>query len=309
MQRTPKTSPSAEPIPSDDPIALVQQEGIRLPSFPDILARLESELSKEEVHFGRIAGLVRMDPVVSGQILRLANSAWYSRGGQPVQDLSRAMVRLGLPLTRDLVQALIVPSLFSETGGVLDQAVFWKHSFAVALQAQSLGRMLNLPREQMELIWTAGILHDVGAMLWDLLATAKLQRFVAALSGDEGATRNYREIEKAWLGVDHAALGAAFLQRTWKLPDEIVRLVGAHEDPVALEGEPRLHRPALCIHVAEVLCEEKGVHWLPGTVGRAGTLGPVFETMGLGEDDLAGMVEEVGQVVNHADAMLASTRR
>lgn len=294
--------------PSDDPIALIQQEGIRLPSFPDLLARLDRELRQEEVNFGRIAGLVRMDPVVSGQLLRLANSSWYARGGQPVQDLSRAMIRLGLPITRGLVQALIMPSLFGAGGGVLDQGAFWKHSFAVALQAQSIGRMLNLPREQMELIWTAGILHDIGALLCDILAAAKLGKFIAGLS-PEGRYSNYLELETIAMGVDHATLGSTFLQRTWKLPGDIVSVVRCHEDPFELDGGDRVYKPTLCIHLAEVLCEDRGVNWLPGKGARTGDLGPVLDAMGLGGDVLQVMSEEVDQVVQHADGMLASARR
>ena len=293
-----------------DPLELVVGETIRLPGFPDLLLRLEQELKREDVDVSRIAGLVRMDPVVSGQILRLANSSWYDRGGKPVQDLTRAVIRLGLPLTRDLVRALILPSLFSKGGGALDSSLYWRHSFAVALLAQSLGRLQNLSREQMDLLWVAGILHDVGALLCDLLATDKLRIYMAYLAkAGEGEARRGREQEKAILGAELAELGGAFLQRTWKLPDGIVNVVRFHDDPEWLEAEPEIGRPGLCIHAAEVLCEARGVDWMPGSARSLDEVEPLLRRMGLGALDVAAIVEEVDQVVRAADGMLASMKK
>lgn len=306
-QRVP-TSPTSQPT-SDDSLELILGESIRLPSFPDLLLRLDAELKRDDVNVSRVAGLVRMDPVVSGQILRLANSSWFDRGGKPIQDLTRAMIRLGLPLTRDLVRALILPSLFGKGGGVLDSNAYWRHSFAVALLAQSLGRLQNLSREQMDLLWVASILHDVGALLSDLLAAEKLRIYLKYLAAEGDVCRRGAQQERAILGVELAVLGATFLQRTWKLPDAIVRVVEAHDDPSRLEGDHEAYRPALCVHVAEVICEVRGVDWLPGSRRSLDILAPTLEKMGLGPEDVAAIADEVDRVVTSADAMLGTARR
>lgn len=298
-----------KPLP-DDPLELVVGESIRLPGFPDILLRLDRELKREDVNVSRVAGLVRMDPVVSGQILRLANSSWYDRGGKPVQDLTRAVIRLGLPLTRDLVRALILPSLFGNGGGVLDSNRYWRHSFAVALLSQSLGRLQNLSREQMDLLWVAGILHDVGALLCDLLAAEKLRLYMAYLAGAKGGeSRRGREQEKTILGAELAELGGTFLLRTWKLPEGIVRMIRFHDDPDRLESEADIYRPALCVHVAEILCEARGVDWMPGPGRSLDEAGAMLRKMGLGSEDVAAIAEEVDQVIRSANEMLGSAKK
>jgi len=303
---------SASSAASDDPVELILKETIRLPSFPDILLRLDEELRRDQVDFARVASLVRMDPVLSGQILRVANSAWYSQGSAPIKDLMRAMIRLGLPATRGIVQALLLPSLFPQ-GSSLDMGAYWRHSFAVALHAQSIGRMLHLPADRMNLLWTAGILHDIGAVLFDLLAGEKLRTFLRAIAADDGgmirASADFSSLESKWLGTDHAVLGSAFLQRTWNLPDEIVRIVRFHEDPMALRSDPEAFRTVMPLHVAEVLCEERGVNWLPCKGHRLEELGPIWEAMKMGPEVVVAMSEEVDQVVRHADTLLASGRK
>lgn len=300
-------SASKSPAASSNPLDLVVGEAIQLPSFPDLLLRLDKELKNDEVNFGRISGLVRMDPVISGQILRLANSTWYSRGGQPVQDLSRAMIRLGLPLTKELVQALVMPSLFGKGGGVLDHGAYWRHSLSVALHAQSIGRMLNLPKEQMELLWMAGILHDIGAILCDIIAPEKLRMFFAVAHGAKDGELDLADLEMKWLGVEHATLGATFLHRTWHLPEDIVEVVGGHEHPMELPAQSKTFRPALCIHVADLLCEGHGAIWLPCRERGVEQLDPALEILGLGPDTLLEMADEVEQIVKHADSLLASS--
>lgn len=311
---SPENSPSRRVFSegSDDPVDQILKESIRLPSFPDVLLRLDDELRRDQVDFARVASLVRMDPVLSGQILRVANSAWYSRGGPPVNDLVRAIIRLGLPATSAIVQALLLPSLFPQ-GTSLDFAGYWRHSFAVALQAQSLGRMLKLPADRMHILWTAGILHDIGAILFDLLAGEKLRALLRALSADgeelilsEGS---FASLESKWLGADHAMLGSAFLQRTWHLPEQIVQLVRHHENPMALKGDAAAFRTVLPLHVAEVLCEERGVNWLPCRGHRLDELGPIWEEMKMGPETIGAMAEEVDLVVQHADALLSKGAR
>ncbi|HOX53610.1 MAG TPA: HDOD domain-containing protein, partial [Fibrobacteria bacterium] len=220
-----------------DPVELILKEGVQLPSLPEVLLKLDRELASEEADLAKIAKLVGMDPVLSGQVLRLANSSWYNPGGKSIQDLSRALVRLGIPTTRDLVHALVIPALFPKQGSAIDLARFWRHSFAVALFAQAIGKRLRLDRQEMEVLWTAGLLHDIGALVFDLVSKENFRRILKLCNEDpfadpkeEMSSVDLPSLEREWMGADHASLGAVFLQKYWKLPDPIVWCIRYHLD-------------------------------------------------------------------------------
>jgi len=292
-----------------DPLKVVMEEGAKLPSLPEVLLRLDRELAKDDVDLARIGKLVGMDPVLSGQILRLANSAWYSRGGKPVQELSRALIRLGVPTTKELVHALVMPSLFPKRGGNIDMDAFWKHSFAVALFAQAIGRRLKLPREKMDLLWTAGLLHDIGALLLDLVASETYRRLIRICGqeleeGLDPQPIDLCALEREWLGTDHAAMGATFLQKFWKLPDNLVWCVRYHEDLGWALEEPEALQSILPIHVAVTLCDQNSVSWVPPRARRSGELGEAWKKLGFGDEAVAEMAVEVEKALEQADLML-----
>ena len=297
--------------PTTDPVELLLREGTKLPSFPDVLMRLGSELRSEDSDLAKIAKLIGMDPVLSGQILRMANSAWYSRGGTPVQDLSRALIRIGLPTTKQLVDAMVLPSLFASKNGAFDLRAYWKHSFGVALFAQGIGRKLKLDRTGLDMLWTAGLLHDIGALLFDLLSRETYRKLIrigeqesVADDDPEPSPIDFPALEKEWLGTDHASLGAVFLEKHWKIPKEIVWCVRYHEDPGWALEEPEAVKTILPIHVADLLCEERGASWLPRRARRESHLGKAWDKMGLSERDVAELTIEVDRALEQSEQLL-----
>lgn len=302
---------AAMAVPSEkDPLETILAEAGKLPSVPEVLLKLDRELKSDDVDLAKVAKLVGMDPVLSGQILRMANSAWYSRGGKPVQELSRGLIRLGLPVTRDLVHALVMPSLFPRGGSSIDLDKFWKHSFAVALFAQSIGRRLKLDREGMEVLWTAGLLHDIGALLFDMVAKENFRRILrmagqdAFADGEDPTPVDLSALEREWLGADHANMGATFLQKFWKLPDTIVWCVRYHDDLGWALDEPEAVKTILPIHVANRLCDERSVTWVPERARPTGHLGPAWSKMGFSEADADEISAEVEVALEQSEMLL-----
>lgn len=295
--------------PTVDPLELILKESAKLPNLPEVLLNLDKELGKENVDFHKVGSLVGMDPVLSGQILRLANSSWYSPGGHPIQDLPRALIRLGVPTTRQLVHALVMPSLFPKNRGEIDLDAFWRHSFAVALFAQAIGKRLKLARAQLDLLWTAGLLHDIGALVFDMTAPAtykRLLRICATEATDSVQPQpvDFCALEREWLGADHATMGSTFLERFWKLPADIVWCVRYHEDPGWSLHEVQARNSIVPIHIASGLCEERGVSWLPPRARGHASLAPAWEVIGFAESAAEEMAREVDDSLRQADALL-----
>jgi putative nucleotidyltransferase with HDIG domain len=111
------------------------------------------------------------------------------------------------------------------SGGLVE---LWKHSQAVATMAQNLAMRCGADPEA---AWTAGLLHDVGRIVFEKAPAPVVREekaFVAA-----GFPLAYAE--SMIYGKDHAALGSDLLEM-WGVPQEIVESVAFHHRPEATDS-------------------------------------------------------------------------
>src|SRR5579864_1868035 len=128
----------------------------RLPVFSPVAVRLMSMVADENVSFKEVGKLISLDPVLSGETLRVANSGLYGRR-QQVQSVLHAIAMLGLHrLTRIAVTAALWRGIPNRTSPFMK--AWWRHSVAAALIAENSS---VLPIDH---AYTAGLLHGVGQL-------------------------------------------------------------------------------------------------------------------------------------------------
>jgi HD-like signal output (HDOD) protein len=191
----------------------------RLPAFSPVALRLLSVLSDESVSFKEVARLISVDPVLAGEVLRLANSGLYGRRVE-VNSVLCAIAILGCGrLSQIAVTAALWRGLPRRTSPFVRD--WWRHSLAAALIARQLS-----DEKSKDFAYTAALLHGVG----------QLALFQDAPADYAGLVQNayvceidLLESERDSVGVDHAALGGMILE-SWGLPEPLCHAVSAHHD-------------------------------------------------------------------------------
>lgn len=215
-----------------------------LPTGSVILIR---SLQDPEVSAAEIARAVELDPSMTANLLRLANSAYF---GSPraVGSVQEAIFRLGTKRIFNLViTSLAAPLLRRPIRGYdMPPEDSLRHSVAVAVGTDALARELGLaapPRA-----FAAGLLHDIGKLLFGTFLEVEIEPVLALAAGEHVS---FDEAERQVLGMDHAELGA-FLLESWHLPEELVEAVRWHHRP----AEASADHPLLTdlVHVADQLC-------------------------------------------------------
>ncbi|RMD93076.1 MAG: HDOD domain-containing protein, partial [Calditrichaeota bacterium] len=79
--------------------------------------------------------------------------------------------------------------------------------------------------------------------------------FVQILQESHAQKKPSLELEKHHLGITHAQIGAMLLEH-WKFPQSIVRAVGYHHNPIAVDSNKDL---VATIRLADVMCELWGI--------------------------------------------------
>jgi HD-like signal output (HDOD) protein len=227
-------------------VAAFRRDVARLKSVPTLsrhLERVVTALDDPDVDLDHVARLIETDQGLTSQILRLANSAFYSGRGA-VTQVTVALVMLGAVVTRSAVLAssLLDPRQMALRG-------FVEHALGCAVAAGALARVTGLAEPEDAAI--AGLLHDLGkVVLWKEMPEA----FAYILAQAEAEQRSFRDVEREVLGVDHAEV-AGWLVERWRFPATLAEPIVHHHTPA--RARLALDQTAI-VHVANTLVRAVG---------------------------------------------------
>ena len=177
-------------------------------------------LGQEDVDVRQVVRWLQSDPVFSGEMLRVANSALYGTYGQ-IRSVHQATITLGL----DFVKALAVTvGLRAYVKSAVKAPVLrrcWTHSVATAILSQELATACFMKGDE---AYTAGLLHDIGRL--GLLAAYPVE-YANVLNVAMDYSFDVLHCEKELFDVDHCEAGA-WLAEQWKLPAELGDIAAHH---------------------------------------------------------------------------------
>lgn len=89
------------------------------PRRPMLMPQLLSAVHDPNAAPRKLADIVAQDPVLAGDVLKLANSAYYRRSAEPVETIQRAIIVCGTDGLQSLVAAALVQPVFRHGSGPL----------------------------------------------------------------------------------------------------------------------------------------------------------------------------------------------
>ncbi len=234
--------------------ALVTDVG-ELVSLPEVAVRLNEMVDDPDCSAGDIAKAIGGDPALTARLLRIANSPLYGFTSE-IDTVTRAVTVLGTKQVRDLALATSAADAFS---GIPNRLVsmenFWYHSLYCALAAQQLATAVQGRRLQADVLFVAGLLHDIGELVifHELPELARESLLLSAEGADE---LELYQAERQLIGFDHAQLGGA-LARHWHLPVVLEECIEFHHEP---EKAGRHPMEVAAVHVANSLAYLAELH-------------------------------------------------
>jgi putative nucleotidyltransferase with HDIG domain len=208
--------------------------------------------------------VISLDPVLTGRVLQLINSAYYSLPSK-VNSLTRAIILLGINTVKNVVLSFAIFETFSKRDSfrVFSADEFWAHSLSTAAAAKIMAAEQGVPFSEREDFFVAGLMHDIGKIpLNHLFPDAYREAARAARSSEQGI----RSAEEAVIGVDHCRVGL-MIARKWQLSEALTEALGRHH--VAGGAESNGRGLADAVALADVLAHGMGAT-IPGGLSRDG---------------------------------------
>ena len=198
-----------------------------LPSLPQVHHTLLMELENNNGATGVIGQMVARDAGLSAKVLQLANSPLFGRD-YIVSSPAEAVFCLGTGLVTAIV---LSQSLFKHYHAhahpefSLEQV--WHHCWETATLAQCYCREQQLPRQEREEAFLAGLLHETGRLI--LIANFPDQFTAACRAARKAQTPLGPHLREVFPAAPCEI--AAFLLDLWGMPDSVVAAISMLEHP------------------------------------------------------------------------------
>ena len=216
------------------------------PSMPAAGTRLLALLEEPEVSVQNVEDVLRYDPGLTANVLKLSNSAYFGIPAR-IGSVKQAIVLLGLKRLIQLVIASCVGAVMNKSipGYNMPPGNLWRHSIAVSLATEALVKdKKNLDAED---FFTAALLHDIGKLV---LGNFVKEDF-GAIESLTAKGISFVVAENMIIGTDHAEIGAKILA-LWSFPKDVVSAVRWHHNPEAADSSSM---QIDVVHLSNLLCQ------------------------------------------------------
>jgi putative nucleotidyltransferase with HDIG domain len=204
----------------------------KMPAFPKSVHQVLKLASDINCSQKDLVEVIKNDPVFTLKILRLVNSAYFGLSRE-ITSINHASVYLGLNTLKNVALGLAAVGAIPKASiAGLDMGAFWLHSLAVATATRMLGTMLGVSRDEAADYFAAGLLHDVGKVVFALYMPEEYKQ-VLEKTTEPGVSLYKAELQI--IGSTHAEIGALLAEK-WNLPVDLHDAIARHH--TAQEGEP-----------------------------------------------------------------------
>ena len=116
-----------------------------LPRRPQLLPQLIQTVNDSDASARGIAGIIGQDAVLTGNLLRIANSPIYRLQARPVETLQRAVTLVGTDGIRQIISAVLVQPVMHLQCDAFPQfsAVIWEHALLASRAAADHARSVT----------------------------------------------------------------------------------------------------------------------------------------------------------------------
>jgi len=184
-----------------DQVSELQPTMALLPKLLRLLRSTDSSLED-------LVEIIKLDPPLTAQILKVSNSAVFG-GGLQVYELSEGIGRIGFARTYQLVGMLaghkvMAPNLKAYK---IEAGELWENSVVTAKTCELLARKCEFDPH---LAYTFGLLHGIGKFVLNRFSSEDYSEIYNLIQNKK---ESFLTAEKDVFGTNHAEVGAALLRK------------------------------------------------------------------------------------------------
>jgi len=230
-------------------LALMAALSEGLPTLPAYVFELNSLLAASPVNLKHVGEVIRTDPSLTAQLIRLCNSAFMGFRDR-VTRIEHAMMLVGTERLRTLVLTCALVEYVGYRVASETIQAFWQHCFLTAALSERLARAVAY--RQPEQAYLAGLLHDIGALPLLMFTASESEQIANLATGGWGESV---DLERERLGTDHCEVGR-WIGVSWNFSPTLLEVMVSHHHPREATQDPHL---VGVVAAADQFCVRRGI--------------------------------------------------
>jgi len=228
------------------------KESERIEPVPQVIHQLMDLVDDPEVPVSEITELILYEPLVTANLLKLANSAAFGFK-KKIDSVHDAVVLLGLKRVVEMVllNSVTKPLKSAHRGYGLEEGQLWKQSVSCALMASAIAETIAAPEKH--IVFTAALLKDIGVLVLDRHMGDAMAMIRTAMAD---GSLNLVAAERQVLGLDHAHLGGRIAEK-WNFSETLAGTIQNHH---LTEEAIDISKQTAIVYMADSMCSMSGLN-------------------------------------------------
>lgn len=194
-----------------------------LPIIPEVAMKvMDIATDNLDISFKELENIIKVDPGLTSKILKVANSALYSRQKE-ITNLQTAITLLGFKNIKSLVLLLTASSIFQKARQTNFYKTFWRHSIITAFIAKILAKN-NGKNDIAENVFICALLHKIGKVL---LFTSDQAAYTKIMEDETTKDTWIESLEEEVFETNYRKLGGE-LFKSWNFPNMFIDVAEEH---------------------------------------------------------------------------------
>jgi putative nucleotidyltransferase with HDIG domain len=267
----------------------------KMPSLSTTVGKVMEICSRTDASPNELNKVISLDPVLTGQVLKLINSAYYSLVNK-VTSLTRAITMLGMNTVKNMAlsTAIIRSVAGAKKSKALPTTKFWAHSIGAGVSAKLLGEAKGIAIMEREELFLAGLLHDLGKVPFG-------DEYIEVLNIARIEQLPLNEVELDIMGIDHQEVGLMIAEK-WKLNQVISKCIGSHHQLGNLTET--MGQQVAFVALGNIYANILDHGYAGNPFPREDEIGHLLRYVGLSWEDFCGIGNRVVEEIQKAEIFL-----
>lgn len=257
-----------------------------LPPMPQVASRAISMVENPDTTAADLTDLLSTDTALAARVLKIANSAMFSRQRE-ITTLNQAIMIIGFKALKGVVVAATLRQLNREFGRM--QQLVWENSMGTALAAMIIARKLH--KRYIEEIFLLGLIHGLGQIV--LLVqkeTARDYKKIIEIIKEEGV--DFVTAEQRFFGFAHPLIGA-LVAKKWNFSSDTCQIILHYKDPIDEPPDNEMEEKTAIVQLADLISHNASIGSPAGYPNELEVIHEIAAFLGFEKRDIPATIQEI----------------
>jgi len=258
-----------------------------LPPLPHVAAQALTLIEDPDTTAGKLTQLLGQDAALAARVLKIANSAMFSRQRE-ISTINQAIMTIGFKTLKGIIVAATLRQLNRKFGPI--EKMIWENSTCTSIASRIIGSHLKKP--YVEEVFLYGLLHDLGKLV---LMRQIPKEYEAMVNASKSGEFFLYEAEQKEFGFAHPLIGA-LVAKKWNFSPDTCQLILHHHDDFPRAIENPLQEKMFVVSLGDIFSHELGFGHLEGYKSLENEKLALANLLGITQEDLPILLEKTREM-------------